>query len=249
MLRYEIMATVFETLAGQRSHDPDSVPGRPRLAFFLREVLAFVRWKFSHEGLPAAARSHNGKGRPVMLIPGFFASDISMAPLRNTLKACNYRAFGWRQGINWGVKKDTFERLERELERVHSKAGRPVALIGWSMGGVMARELAKCRPDLVERVVTLGSPFSGDPRANRIWWLYELIAGHKVDAPPIECTPEEKPPVETVAIWSRQDGVIAPACARGRPGEVDRAIEIESTHLGFASAPKALRATLAALES
>jgi pimeloyl-ACP methyl ester carboxylesterase len=89
------------------------------------------------------------------------------------------------------------------------------------------------RPDLVARVVTLGTPFSGDPHANNAWRLYELVAGHRVDAPPIEAKLAEKPPVPTLAIWSRRDGVVAPACARGREGESDRQLELDCGHMDF----------------
>ena len=170
-----------------------------------------------------------------------------MALAARQLEKAGHTAKRWGLGYNLGATADRFDKAERRLVELNARTGDKIALVGWSLGGVMARETAKCRPDLVERVVTLGSPFSGDPRANRIWRLYELIAGHKVDAPPIDCTPEEKPPVPTIALWSRKDGVIAVACARGRPGECDRAIEIDSTHLGMASAPKALIGTLEAL--
>lgn len=243
------MAAVIDTLLRRPSSDPDALPSRPSLAHFLREALAFVRWRFSRGGMPALAASHDGGGRPVLLVPGFFASDFSMMALRKTLAACNYRPFGWEQGMNWGARPASFTRLLGRLETIYREAGRPVVLIGWSIGGVMAREIAKCRPDLVERVVTLGAPFSGDPRANRIWRLYELVAGHKVDQPPIDCMPEEKPEVPTIALWSRQDGVVAAACARGRHGESDRAVEVDSTHLGLVSAPRALTATLEALRA
>ena len=83
-------------------------------------------------------------------------------------------------------------------------------------------------------MVTLGTPFSGDPRANNAWRMYELVAGHKVDHPPIDTVVSEKPPVPTIAIWSRRDGIVAPASARGKEGERDKAIELDCSHMGFA---------------
>lgn len=219
---------------------------RPALAHLLGEAIEFMRIR-SGSTIGALADGHDGGGRPVLLVPGFLAGEKSMLRLRNTLRAANYVTFGWRQGMNLGVTGETLPRLERRLEEIHRVTGREISLIGWSMGGLIARELAKLRPDCVEQVVTLGSPFSGDPRQNRIWWLYELVAGHKVDAPPIECALGEKPPVETVALWSRRDGVVAPACACGRHGEADRTIEVDSSHLGMVSAPSAMAGTLEAL--
>lgn len=188
-----------------------------------------------------------GRGEPVLVIPGFLATDLSTALMRRALDRAGFRAYGWRQGINLGTRADTLERLSARLDAVRADAGGPVALVGWSLGGLFARELAKERPDAVSRVVTMGSPFSGDPRANRIWRLYEMIARHPVDAPPLPVNLPEKPPVPTVAIWSARDGVITPACARGRPGERDTTIEVGCTHLGLVRAPDALAAMIRAL--
>jgi pimeloyl-ACP methyl ester carboxylesterase len=108
-----------------------------------------------------------------------------------------------------------------------------VLLVGWSLGGVFARELACARPQDVLAVVTLGSPFSGEPTWNNVWRLYERVAGHKVHSPPIPRS-TGKPPVPTLALWSRRDGIVAPRAAYGLPGERDKAVELACTHLGFA---------------
>lgn len=186
-----------------------------------------------------------GRGRPVMVIPGFLASDYSTVVLRRTLEASGYRVYGWGLGMNLGARTDLFDRLEGRLERA-SRRG-PVSLVGWSLGGLYARELAKRRPDQVARVITLGSPFSGDVRANNAWWLYEMLNDHKVDAPPIEVRLSDKPPVPTIAFWSRADGIVAPASARGEPHECDRSIELDCTHMGFMTAACAMQAVLDAL--
>jgi pimeloyl-ACP methyl ester carboxylesterase len=107
-----------------------------------------------------------------------------------------------------------------------------VLLVGWSLGGVFARELAHAMPDQVRAVVTLGSPFSGDPRLNNVWRLYERVAGHKVDQPPIPRI-TAKPPVPALAIWSPRDGLIAPLAARGLPEESDKAVELQCSHMAF----------------
>ena len=108
----------------------------------------------------------------------------------------------------------------------------PMLVVGWSLGGVFARALALAHPERVKAVVTLGSPFSGDPRANNVWKLYEMVAGHKVDNPPIERR-SDKPEVPTLAIWSRRDGIVAPAAARGLVEESDRTVELKCTHMAF----------------
>ncbi len=176
-------------------------------------------------------------GPPLMVIPGFLASDRSTLGLHRALAEAGYRVTGWGLGVNRGARPDILERIAAQVER-HGR-GRPLILVGWSLGGVFAREVAKRRPDLVGKVVTLGSPFSGDPRANNAWRLYELIARHAVDAPPLDVRPAEKPPVPTPALWSRRDGVVAPACARGGAGESDRQVEVECSHMGFGVSARA----------
>ena len=126
--------------------------------------------------------------------------------------------------------------LRQRLEVIHD--GRPVLLVGWSLGGVFARELAREVPELVRAVVTLGSPFSGDPHMNNVWRLYEWVAGHPVDAPPVLHYPD-KPPVPTLAIWSRRDGIVAWRAARGLDGERDKAVEIGCSHMAFGVSRKA----------
>ena len=136
----------------------------------------------------------------------------------------------------------------------------PLAYLGWNAlrrdqeafcdtrVGVMGRELAKKHPDKVAKVVTMGSPFSGSPRANNGWRAYQAIAGHRVDEPEIDTVIAEKPPVETVAFWSPRDGIVAPKSACGKPGERDRAIPLRCTHMGFVMSNEAMSALLLELD-
>jgi len=169
-------------------------------------------------------------GPPALVIPGFIANDRTTMELRRALAAGGWRTYPWGLGWNSGAKPDTIERLVAQLEAIPDP--RPVLLVGWSLGGVYARELARARPERVQAVVTLGSPFSGDPHANNVWRLYEWVAKHKVDDPPIprNCA---KPPVPTLAIWSRRDGLVAVSAARGLPEESDRAVELRCSHMAF----------------
>lgn len=214
----------------------------PPLSFLLREAGALVNLRVKSLVAHLRPAEGTGKGRPVMVIPGLLASDRSTVVMRRMLKAHGFRAYGWGLGVNAGVRTDLLERAEEQLEHAARKG--KVTLIGWSLGGLYAREIAKRRPELVERVLTLGSPFSGDIRANNAWRLYEMVNDHKVDNPPIDARVHEKPPVPTIALWSRRDGIVAPACARGRPEECDRAIEVDCTHIGFMAEPCALNAVL-----
>ena len=222
---------------------PDHHP--PPLTQLMREAGSLLLLRAMSLMPVSGKREQVGQGRPVLVIPGFLATDYSTAVLRRTLQAAGYRVYGWGLGLNLGARADLLDRLDAQLERA-ARHG-PVSLIGWSLGGLYARELAKRQPGKVACVITLGSPFSGDARANNAWRLYEFLNDHPVDAPPIEARTHEKPPVPTTAIWSRADGVIAPACARGLPGECDRAVEIDCTHMGFMTAECAMAAVLDAL--
>ena len=185
----------------------------------------------------------------MIVIPGFMVHDVISIRLRRTLIAAGYDARGWGMGLNRGLRPDTLDALAALLERVAGETGRPVALVGWSLGGLFAREVAKVRPDLVERVVTLASPFSGDPRANNVWRIYERVAGHPVDAPPLAVRLSEKPPVPTIAIWTPFDGLVSPACTRGAPGERDAEVEVRCRHTDIISNPRAVAAILDALDA
>jgi pimeloyl-ACP methyl ester carboxylesterase len=137
------------------------------------------------------------------------------------------------------------------MRRVGSLARRhrvPVTLVGWSLGGLFAREIARRQPASVGKVVTMGTPFSGDPRANNAWRAYQVVTGHSVNAPPIDCDFSEKPPVPTIALWSPRDGVIHPRSACGWPHERDRAVAIRCSHLGFASDPRVIAEVLRQLD-
>jgi hypothetical protein len=187
-------------------------------------------------------------GPPLMVVPGFLATDRTTLGLQRAFAEAGYHVTGWGMGLNRGVTEDIVERLVGRIER-HGR-GRKVVLVGWSLGGIYAREAAKHRPDLVNKVVTLGSPFSGDRRRNNnVWRLYEFVAGHPVNAPPIDTDPAEKPPVPTLALWSRKDGIVAPAGARGQPGERDAERELDCSHMGFAVSAAAYPKIIEAVRS
>jgi pimeloyl-ACP methyl ester carboxylesterase len=177
-------------------------------------------------------------GPKLMVIPGFLATDRTTLGLQRALAEAGFRVTGWGLGLNRGVTEQTVDRIAAAVERFGG--AERVILVGWSLGGLYARVVAQERPDLVEKVVTLGSPFSGDRcRNNNVWRLYRMVAGHSPNRPPIDKDPAVKPPVPTLAIWSRRDGIIAPAGARGRPDERDAELELDCSHMGFAVSARA----------
>lgn len=220
--------------------------GKPRLVRMLAEADILLeplrRPRRTLEIAPSA------NPQTAMILPGFGTRPGRMRYLARQLEAAGHVAKRWGQGRNWGPDQQRFELLEARLLDLHARHGRKVVLIGWSLGGLYARELAKRQPQAVAKVITMGSPFSGSPRANNVWRAYQFITGHSVDAPPIEAELAVKPPVETVALWSANDGAIAPRCAAGRPGERDRAIAVRCTHMGFTYEPQVIHAVLSELE-
>jgi pimeloyl-ACP methyl ester carboxylesterase len=178
------------------------------------------------------------EGQPVLVIPGFLCNDQTTFTLRRALARAGYRVHGWKMGWNLGAKRDTLDRLRERIENLDHK--RPLLIVGWSLGGLYAREFARYYPDGVRAVVTLGSPFSGDPRQNTVWPLYERVAKHKVDEPPIPRI-TDKPPVPHLALWSRRDGLIAPRSARGLEHERDKEVELSCHHMAFGVSKKAAR--------
>ena len=186
--------------------------------------------------------------RLVMLLPGFGTHPLRMRYMAKRLERAGHTVKRWGLGFNLGPTERNFALLEERVRQIRARYGEEVVLVGWSLGGIFARELAKRHPDLVAKVITMGTPFSGSLYANNAWRIYQLVTGHSIDQPPVEAQVSVKPPVETVALWSPRDGVIAARSACGRPGERDRAIALRCTHLGFAHSFEAIRAVAEELE-
>lgn len=188
-----------------------------------------------------------GDGRPVLVIPGMLSGDNSTALLRATLREAGFVPRGWDGGFNVRVTAKTVHRVEQRLAEIATGSGQKVILIGWSLGGMYARLLAHRRPELVELVMTLGSPFSGDRRANNAWRLYERLNDHSVDAPPFAEDISAKPPVLTIAMWSNRDGIVSVPSAQGQRDESDRQVELPFRHFELGSSRPAIAKIVATL--
>jgi len=221
--------------------------GKPRLMRLLGEAQVLLEPVRRPRRKLAIDRTANPQ--VAMMLPGFATHPMRMRYLAQQLEAAGHTTKRWGLGFNWGPTEQNFAALEERLAELHARHGRKVVLIGWSLGGLYAREIAKRQPHAVAKVVTMGSPFSGSPRANNVWRAYQFITGHSVDAPPVAAELRVKPPVETVALWSANDGVIAPRCAAGRAGERDRAVALRCTHMGFTYDAQVIATLLAELES
>jgi len=206
----------------------------PPLNKLLREGLGLADLAASW-ARPAVKVAGAGQGQPVMVIPGMMSGDETVRYLRRSLAASGFAPHASGIMFHAVASAASVGRAERQLERNHQDSGQKVVLLGWSLGGLYARALAHRHPHLVSAVVTLGAPFSGDMRANNAWKLYEAINRGPIEAVPFDDPIAQKPPVPTVAVWSTNDGIIAPAAARGQPDESDRQVEVSARHLDLAS--------------
>lgn len=226
---------------------PGHAPGPP-IGLLLREALALPALVPGLGRIPDVARA--SRRSTVMVIPGFLASAAMMRPLLGGIEAAGHIVGEWGMGTNTGPTAERLAELAVRIEALSATAGEPVALVGWSLGGLFAREVARiAAPGAVRLVITMGTPFSGDRRANNAWRLYHLVTGHDVDEPPIPGSDlADKPPVRTIALWSRKDGVISPEAARGKPGERDEAVELACAHMAFPTDKRAIIQVLRQLD-
>jgi pimeloyl-ACP methyl ester carboxylesterase len=187
---------------------------------------------------PDLRRQPRGDGHRVIVIPGFAATDRSTAILRAYLCWLGYEATGWGMGRNMGAATIGIhnERLVERLETAYRESGGPVTLIGWSMGGIMARLIARERADMVRGVITMGAPFTGDPFANSAWRIYERLTGHSLSHPIAQeqiRVSKFAPPVPATAIYSTSDGVVAWQCCQEPHAPHTRSIAVRSAHCGY----------------
>lgn len=188
---------------------------------------------------PLLRQSPAGDGHAVLVFPGLAAGDLTTLPLRMFLGARGYASAGWALRLNLGPRDGVIERCLERVRRLRSATGRKVSLVGWSLGGVYARELAKLAPADVRCVVTLGSPFTGHPKANHAWRLYEAASGHRLDGIAGFARVGAPPPVPTTSIFSRSDGIVAWPCCVQPAGRLAESIEVASSHIGIGMHPAA----------
>ena len=196
---------------------------------------------------PLLATAPRGDGHPVLVLPGFMTTDASTTVLRRFLNRLGYEACEWGLGRNLGPRAvgREGEKLVAKIREIHERTGEKVSLVGWSLGGVLARMVARRAPDAVRQIITLGSPFAGSPKATTVWRLYEFMSGDQVEDKYTRGMIEEgmtAPPVPSTAIYSREDGVVAwQNCREPECGTTDN-IEVHGSHCGLGVNPAALYA-------
>ncbi len=216
-------------------------PSRLLLALESRALLEFAAGAVLRRGVQRLAP--RGDGHPVLVLPGLGASDVSTRLLRRFLTELGYQAIPWELGRNRGLRPGMEHQMRARLQALFALHGQKVSLVGQSLGGIFARELAKLEPRLVRQVITLGSPFTGHLRANNAVRTYEWLSGKRIDDAARDHpgrTPS-KPPVPTTSIYSKLDGVVAWRCSieAGLTGAENIHLRGVS-HLGMAASPAAL---------
>lgn len=207
-------------------------------------MLLAMEWRAAWEfgaaiaSYPLLRQAPRGDGHAVIVFPGLAASDITTLPLRAFLRDRGYRPTGWDLRFNFGPRRGVIERSLDRVRRLRKASGRKVSLVGWSLGGVYARELAKMAPGDVRCVVTLGTPFTGHPRANHAWRLYEAASGHRVTEAEFAAV-RRTPPVPTTSIFSRSDGIVAWQCCLQEQERCAESIEVQASHFGIGLHPAA----------
>ncbi len=208
-----------------------------------RAILEFMCLLPAH---PLVLMAPRGDGHPVITVPGFRGNDTSMLVLRRYLKHWGYDPRPWGLGTNLGIgydRTDYEERFVAQLERIADETGRRVSLIGWSQGGVIARQAAKRRGDLVRQLITMGSPIGDTPEATTIWRIYRRTSAEDITPELLDFLREVATPVPDVrctCIFSHSDGVVAPAIAQDRVSPLAENISVVASHFGMAVNPAVL---------
>ncbi len=191
---------------------------------------------------PLLMRAPRGDGHPVMVLPGLGAPDASTLLLRRFLAGRGYKPHAWGQGVNLGPRRGVLEACVQRIRDIRRKSGRKPSLVGWSLGGIYARELAKQLPDDVRLVISLGSPFTGSPRATNAWPFFELVSGQRSDDPAMHAQIRCAPPVPFTSIYSRTDGIVSWRCSIEADGPQAENIGVRASHVGMGAHPAVLLA-------
>lgn len=218
--------------------DRDATLQPPDWSGVIREARGLIELPRLFLRVPSLARQPRGNGQAILVLPGYGAGDGSTVLLKTYLRMLGYSAHGWRMGRNSGNVPGLFPRLLKRLGSMARRNNGHVTLVGWSMGGYLARELGRERPDLVRRVITLGTPVIGGPKYTVVAHRYRR-RGVDVDAiaAEVEARNQVSLLVPVTAIYSRSDNIVAwRACIDAEASNVEH-VEVSTTHLGFGFSP------------
>lgn len=216
----------------------------PHLFWTLAEGRAVVELGAFFALRGALSMLPKGDGHSVLVLPGFLASDRSTKPMRDLLNSLGYSAHGWDMGRNIRIDNARESAMNALLDRLHGESGRKVSIIGWSLGGVFAREIAKNAPDKVRQVISLGSPISNDRGHTSARRLFERLNGPEPE--PLQQgrfrNLDEAPPVPTTSILTKSDGIVAWRGSVQKPGPQTDNIEVVASHCGLGVNPMVMYA-------
>nr|WHW29330.1 hypothetical protein [uncultured bacterium] len=221
-------------MAASRSSSPNSW-------FTLLEGRAAFELGAMWAASPMLRAFGRGDRHPVLVLPGFTGDDRSTGPLRALLRAQGYWAHGWRLGQNLGPTTKIVSGLTARLEELHERHGMPVSLVGWSLGGIYARTLARQNPEMVRQVITLGSPFrmmNGD--RSKASGMYDSLGHlHDKDALVFDVPESERAPLQmpATAIYTRTDGVVRWFHCIDEAGPMSENVEVIGSHSGLGFNP------------
>lgn len=221
----------------QPRHERHAPPSKLLLAL---EGRAVFEWAALALSWPLLGRAPCGDGHPVMVLPGLVANDASTWPLRRFIERCGYAAYPWQLGFNVGPRERIVRGLTERVRELHRRHRRKVSLVGWSLGGAMARAIAAAMPEKVRSVITLGSPLSGHPKGTNAWRLFELVSGFSADDPRLRAVLAHQPKVPTTSILSRRDGVVAWPMSLVPDTKRSENIEVSASHFGMGVNPTVL---------
>lgn len=195
--------------------------------------------------LPVLRAAPRGEPHPVLVLPGLMASDLSTKALRGWIGRLGYPVVGWALGRNRGPTKEVNTELPALIARLAAEHGTPVSIVGWSLGGIFARRLARRTPRQVRQVISLGSPLGASGRpvdgspASRVYQRYSPL--HAVDGPATRGGSLARAlPVPSTAVYSRWDGVVDWRACRQQPGPRSENVAVRSSHLGMGHDPAVL---------
>ena len=225
----------------QELSDLDQPISAPSFAKFMGEPIMVWKdlWQ-SHLFQKEYPINPSGDGHPVLVIPGFLTSDNATRKLRQFIKDIGYSPYGWELGVNTGDIRQLQILLDR-IEALYEKHRSKVSIIGWSLGGIYARQLAKRDPRMIRQLITLGSPFGDTEYSNNAAWLFKMIherrAYTETDLEWIQNIPAPAP-VPSTAIYSKDDGIVDwKSCMEQIKTNWYQNIEVEGSHFGMSSIP------------
>ncbi len=218
----------------------------PSYGLLAREWRTVAEYVAARRSIGEMSRWPRGDGHPVLVLPGFLAGAPSTQFLRRALRTLGYRSYDWRLGYNLGVRAGMTEQLPARLTDIRARNdGRKVSLIGWSAGGIFARELARAHPDDVRMVITLGSPIRGNLQATHAWRMWQVLTrksqARQVVSEAARIAREEPLRVPTTCIYSKSDGIVAWQCCLSRPAAETENVEVHGSHLGYGHNRETLR--------